>query len=223
MILEKFEEAKSNIIKKVSPIYYGALLSFNMQEADWTRNVAYDGSNYYYNKEWVSKLTVEELELVILHDILHYICGHPFELKATSQNPKSVQIYMLECDKHIEKLMEKLGYDPYIKPNISEHYIWLKPNDVISGKREGNPWLQHKVIYETDKAKCAELTYCYNIGTNNNSFYQNIMGSKTIYAFFAYDHKNNLIRVTRRNKDVKELIGIYNLTNELADTPEDNL
>lgn len=217
------EEAKSRIIKKVPPIFHGAFLSFNIQPADWVRNVAYDGVNYYYNKMWINGLTIEELEVVILHDILHYFCGHPFELKATAQNPKSVQIYMLECDKHIEELIEKLGYDPIIKPNVSEHHIWLKAHDVVGGKKEGHPWLQYEVVYETDKAKCALLSYYYNIGSNKNSFYKNIMGLKTIHAFFAYDHKNELIRVTRRNKDVKELIEIYNLANKLADTPEDNI
>lgn len=221
--LKMFKEAKDRIIKKVFPIFHGAFVNFNIQSVDWARNAAYDGFNYYYNRTWVSGLTVEELEIVILHDVLHYVCGHPFELKATAQNPKSVQIYMLECDKHIEDLLEKLGYDPIIKPNVSEHHIWMKAHDVVSGNREGYPWLQHKVIYETDKAKCAELTYFYNIGTNNNSFYQVIMGLKTIPAFFAYNHKNELIRVTRRNKDVKELVDIYNLANKLADTPEDNL
>lgn len=203
---DRFEKAKSTIIEKVPPVYYGAFLRFNIQGVDWIRNVAYDGENYYYNKEWVDELSDEELEIVMLHDILHYVCGHPFEAKATSQNEKSVQIYMLECDKHVEKLMVKLGYNPYIKPNVSEHRIWMKAHDVVSGKRNGSPWLKHDLLYENEKVKQVELVYCYNIGDNENSSYQHIMGIKTIEAFFSYDYKGDLIRVTRRNKDVRKII-----------------
>lgn len=222
-VVNKIINAKNRIINNIPPIYYGAFLTFELKETDQVKNVAFDGKTYYYNRDWVFNLSDEEIEVVLLHDILHYICGHPFELKATAQNPKSVQIYMLDCDNHVERLMRKLGYEPFIKPNISNHSYWLKPHEVISGIKNGKPWLDHNIIYQTDSAKYAEITYCYNIGENENSFYKNIMGLKSIIAFFAYNHEGKLIRVTKRNKGVKELIEIYNLEQKLSDTPEENL
>lgn len=71
----KITRAKASLITK-SPFF--AIIAMRMEfiEAPWCRTMATDGINFYWCREWVDKLTKEEICGVICHEVLHVAWLH---------------------------------------------------------------------------------------------------------------------------------------------------
>jgi predicted metal-dependent peptidase len=75
-IVEKLTTARVGLLLK-APFFGNMATRMQMIDAsDWCPTAATNGRNFYYNKDFVSKLSVKKLEFLFGHEILHCVLDH---------------------------------------------------------------------------------------------------------------------------------------------------
>ena len=75
-IIEKLTTARVGLLLK-APFFGNMATRMQLIEADdWCPTAATNGRNFYYNTEFVKKLTVKKLEFLFAHEILHCVFDH---------------------------------------------------------------------------------------------------------------------------------------------------
>jgi predicted metal-dependent peptidase len=75
-IVEKLTTARVGLLLK-APFFGNMATRMQMIDAsDWCPTAATNGRNFYYNKDFVSKLSVKKLEFLFGHEILHCVFDH---------------------------------------------------------------------------------------------------------------------------------------------------
>ena len=89
-IVEKLTTARVGLLLK-APFFGNMATRMRLIEADeWCPTAATNGRNFYYNTEFVKKLSVKKLEFLFGHEILHCVLDHFGRLG--SRNPKLANI-----------------------------------------------------------------------------------------------------------------------------------
>ena len=75
-IIEKLTTARVGLLLK-TPFFGNMATRMQMIDAsDWCPTAATNGKNFYYNKDFVSKLSVKKLEFLFAHEICHCVFDH---------------------------------------------------------------------------------------------------------------------------------------------------
>jgi predicted metal-dependent peptidase len=75
-IVEKLTTARVGLLLK-APFFGNMATRMQMiDSSDWCPTAATNGRNFYYNKDFVSKLSVKKLEFLFGHEILHCVLDH---------------------------------------------------------------------------------------------------------------------------------------------------
>jgi predicted metal-dependent peptidase len=75
-IVEKLTTARVGLLLK-APFFGNMATRMNLKDAsDWCPTAATNGRDFYYNKDFVSKLSVKKLEFLFGHEILHCVLDH---------------------------------------------------------------------------------------------------------------------------------------------------
>jgi predicted metal-dependent peptidase len=75
-ILEKLTTARVGLLLK-APFFGNMATRMQIIDAsDWCPTAATNGKNFYYNKDFVNKLSVKKLEFLFGHEILHCVFDH---------------------------------------------------------------------------------------------------------------------------------------------------
>ena len=75
-LVEKLTTARVGLLLK-APFFGNMATRMQMIDAsDWCPTAATNGRNFYYNKDFVSKLSVKKLEFLFGHEILHCVLDH---------------------------------------------------------------------------------------------------------------------------------------------------
>ena len=89
-IVEKLTTARVGLLLK-APFFGNMATRMRLIDAsDWCPTAATNGRNFYYNTEFVKKLSVKKLEFLFGHEILHCVLDHFGRLG--SRNPKLANI-----------------------------------------------------------------------------------------------------------------------------------
>ena len=75
-IVEKLTTARVGLLLK-APFFGNMATRMQLKDAsDWCPTAATNGRDFYYNKDFVSKLSVKKLEFLFGHEILHCVLDH---------------------------------------------------------------------------------------------------------------------------------------------------
>ena len=75
-LIEKLTTARVGLLLK-APFFGNMATRMKLIDAsDWCPTAATNGTNFYYNKDFVSKLSVKKLEFLFGHEILHCVLDH---------------------------------------------------------------------------------------------------------------------------------------------------
>jgi len=75
-LIEKLTTARVGLLLK-APFFGNMATRMQLIDAsDWCPTAATNGRNFYYNKDFVSKLSVKKLEFLFGHEILHCVLDH---------------------------------------------------------------------------------------------------------------------------------------------------
>lgn len=75
-IIEKLTTARVGLLLK-APFFGNMATRMQIIDAsDWCPTAATNGKNFYYNKDFVKKLSVKKLEFLFAHEILHCVFDH---------------------------------------------------------------------------------------------------------------------------------------------------
>lgn len=89
--------------------FLGALaLRFQLQPAGpWCSTTASDGRRFYYNPEWLTRLTPAQVQFALAHEALHCALGH-----FARRRRRSPRRWALACDLAINPLLLRAGLTP---------------------------------------------------------------------------------------------------------------
>ncbi len=89
-LIEKLTTARVGLLLK-APFFGNMATRMQLIEADeWCPTAATNGRNFYYNTDFIKKLSVKKLEFLFAHEILHCVFDHFGRLG--SRNPKLANI-----------------------------------------------------------------------------------------------------------------------------------
>jgi predicted metal-dependent peptidase len=89
-IIEKLTTARVGLLLK-APFFGNMATRMRLIDAsDWCPTAATDGRGFYYNKDFINKLSVKKLEFLFAHEILHCVFDHFGRLG--SRNPQLANI-----------------------------------------------------------------------------------------------------------------------------------
>ena len=75
-IIEKLTTARVGLLLK-APFFGNMATRLRLIDAsDWCMTAATDGRGFYYNKDFINKLSVKKLEFLFAHEILHCVFDH---------------------------------------------------------------------------------------------------------------------------------------------------
>ena len=75
-IVEKLTTARVGLLLK-APFFGNMATRMQLKDSsDWCPTAATNGRDFYYNKDFVSKLSVKKLEFLFGHEILHCVLDH---------------------------------------------------------------------------------------------------------------------------------------------------
>ncbi len=149
-------EAKDELIKskirlnKTAPFYSYILMNMNIEKTETNKNCPTMAINKYgdlfWSEEFVNKLTVEEIDFVLMHE-----ASHVSTLTFTRQGVRNMTLWNIATDLVINYMLIKDGYTP--------------PKDILVTNSDGNYILNinmekktKKIIIEV-KDKIAEEVY----------------------------------------------------------------
>jgi len=124
-IIEKLTTARVGLLLK-APFFGNMATRMKLIDAsDWCPTAATNGRNFYYNIDFVEKLSVKKLEFLFAHEILHCVFDHFGRLG--SRNPKLANIAQ-------DYAVNQILVDERIGEKITEVDICLDP------KFRGKAW-----------------------------------------------------------------------------------
>jgi len=139
-IIEKLTTARVGLLLK-APFFGNMATRMQIIDAsEWCPTAATNGRNFYYNKDFVNKLSVKKLEFLFAHEILHCVFDHFGRLG--SRNPQLANIAQdfavnqILIDERIgEKITEvKICYD-----NKYRGMAWEEIYDILYEQAEKIP------------------------------------------------------------------------------------
>lgn len=88
---------KSRVRFLLNKPFYGTLAArLRLKEANWMPTAATDGKHLMYNAEFVDRLSDEELDFLIAHEVLHCVYDH-----MGARGDRNPQVYNAACDYNI--------------------------------------------------------------------------------------------------------------------------
>jgi predicted metal-dependent peptidase len=138
-IVEKLTTARVGLLLK-APFFGNMATRMRLIDAsDWCPTAATNGKNFYYNKDFVNKLSVKKLEFLFGHEILHCVFDHFGRLG--SRQPQLANIAQ-------DFAVNQILVDERIGDKITEVDICLDP------KYRGMAWEE---IYDDLYAKAEKI------------------------------------------------------------------
>ena len=143
-IVRRLQSARMAVLSK-QPFFGVLLMNFRMA-LDKTTSTSYtDGTRLSFNPDFLKSLSDTELELVMMHEVLHAALGHPFRVQADYE----IDLYDLACDIVVNSnILQCLGGD--VK-RITIKQFGILPHKTPSGK-EGYECTVEEVYDELMKA-----------------------------------------------------------------------
>ena len=92
-IVRRLQAARMAVVSK-QPFFGVLLMNFRMALDKSTSTSYTDGVRLSFNPDFLNSLTDTELELVMMHEVLHAALGHPFRVQADYE----LDLYDLACD-----------------------------------------------------------------------------------------------------------------------------
>ena len=134
--MERFDREISRITKRLQTArqrlllrhpFYGVLLMHMKFVLDKSCETSYtDGARVGFHPEYLSKLSNDELEFVLMHEVLHTALGHPFRVQADYD----LEVFDQACDIVVNSnILDSFGGDMkrIILKNFGES-MHLAPN-----------------------------------------------------------------------------------------------
>ena len=143
-IVRRLQSARMAVLSK-QPFFGVLLMNFRMA-LDRTTSTSYtDGIRLSFNPDFLKSLSDKELELVMMHEVLHAALGHPFRVQADYE----IDLYDLACDIVVNSnILQCLGGN--VK-QITIKQFGILPHKTPSGK-EGYECTVEEVYDELMKA-----------------------------------------------------------------------
>ena len=117
-IIEKLTTARVGLLLK-TPFFGNMATRMQMIDAsDWCPTAATNGRNFYYNKDFVTKLSVKKLEFLFAHEICHCVFDHFGRVGSRDRQLSNIAqdfaVNQILVDERIgDKITEvKICYDP---------------------------------------------------------------------------------------------------------------
>ena len=115
---EKLIKAKIQL-RESHRVFYGLLAGLELIENNKIPTLAVDGSDIiYYNADFVDKESVSDLKVILVHELLHLVFGHP------KQRQPNKQMYGYAIDIKVNNILNNEGFK-FSKP---DECIWPKDN-----------------------------------------------------------------------------------------------
>ena len=129
-IVRRLRSARMAVLSK-SPFFGVLLMNLRMAIDKTTASSYTDGERLSFNPDFLNSLSDSELELVMMHEVLHVALGHPFRVQADYET----DLYDLACDIVVNSnilqctggdigriTIGQLGVLPHKAPNGKEGY-----------------------------------------------------------------------------------------------------
>lgn len=85
-IITRLKAARISLLLD-SPFYGNVALKMRFIENNEFETCATDGMDFYYNKEFLEELDVDELKFVVAHEVMHCVLAHCSNTRRGSRNP----------------------------------------------------------------------------------------------------------------------------------------
>ena len=139
-IVEKLTTARVGLLLK-APFFGNMATRMQLIDAsDWCQTAATNGRNFYYNKDFVTKLSVKKLEFLFGHEILHCVLDHFGRLG--SRDPRLANIAQDYAVNQIlvdERIGEKITEVPICLDSKYRGMAWEEIYDELWDKAEKIP------------------------------------------------------------------------------------
>lgn len=127
-IEEKLITARIGLLLKQS--WFGNMATrmklIDCTDDGWLPTAATDGRNFYYNRDFVNKLSIKELEFLFGHEVLHAVFEHCFR-----RDERDARLWNIACDYSVNDILiqENVGervkavpiiYDPKYRGKFAE-------------------------------------------------------------------------------------------------------
>jgi predicted metal-dependent peptidase len=139
-IIEKLTTARIGLLLK-APFFGNMATRMQLIDAsEWCPTAATNGRNFYYNKDFVSKLSVKKLEFLFGHEICHCVFDHFGRVGSRDRQLSNIAqdfaVNQILVDERIgEKITEvKICYDPKYRG-----LAWEEIYDILYDKAEKIP------------------------------------------------------------------------------------
>jgi len=136
-IVEKLTTARIGLLLK-APFFGNMATRMQLVDAsDWCPTAATNGRNFYYNKDFVTKLSVKKLEFLFGHEILHCVFDHFGRLG--SRDPRLANIAQDYAVNQIlvdERIGEKITEVDICLDSKFRGLAWEEIYDQLFGKLE---------------------------------------------------------------------------------------
>jgi predicted metal-dependent peptidase len=139
-IIEKLTTARIGLLLK-APFFGNMATRMQLIDAsEWCPTAATNGRNFYYNKDFVSKLSVKKLEFLFGHEICHCVFDHFGRVGSRDRQLSNIAqdfaVNQILVDERIgEKITEvKICYDPKYRG-----LAWEEIYDILWEKAEKIP------------------------------------------------------------------------------------
>ena len=129
-VSKKIWSSRIRILSK-SPFFAGILYDLKFYFSENEKLLSCDGKNIYINPNSFAKLSEKEVDICLLHELMHIVLKHPFKCMRKPND----HLYRLACDMVVNSnIINLLGYDngnelivngrklPHITPEKDEAY-----------------------------------------------------------------------------------------------------
>ncbi|MBQ7358443.1 MAG: hypothetical protein IJW65_06885 [Clostridia bacterium] len=98
--------------------FYGLLLMYlKFVAVPKMKKISTNGRCIYFNPDFIEKLYIDEIEYILIHQILHIVCGHIWRERDVSGDD-----YHFACDIFINLLLEDTKYGVNRYPHLGDIY-----------------------------------------------------------------------------------------------------
>jgi predicted metal-dependent peptidase len=141
-VIEYLKRARISMLLH-TPFFGTMACHLKLVAADnWIDTAATDGRHFYYNHDFIEKLSPEERVFLFAHEVLHNVYGHTGELNRTGDRDRRLANIAQDYVINLDLVNAKVGTFPTSVPGLLDHkYAGLSSEevyDLLFQEREKN-------------------------------------------------------------------------------------
>jgi predicted metal-dependent peptidase len=106
-----------------TPMWFGMLMYLDVEERNEIPTLAVNGEDkIFYNSEFVEQTSLEDLSIILVHELLHLLFGHPL----TAKSNHGIDKYA--TDIKINNILNNEGL--HVSDKLKKESIWPKGNSI---------------------------------------------------------------------------------------------